>query len=42
MDQSGAKSHIKSSYDLRDELSDNSMYRTYRDRQIKYLQMHTN
>ena len=43
MDQSGVKLHIKGSYDLReDEPSYHSMYRTYHDRQIRYLQIHTN
>ena len=43
MDQSGANPWIKGSYDLReDEPSDHSMSITYRDRQIRYLQMHTN
>ena len=42
MDQSGVKPWIKGSYDLReDEPSDHSISRTYRDRQIIYLQMHT-
>ena len=42
MDQLGAKPHIKGSYDLReDDPSDHSMSRTYRDRRIRYLQMHT-
>ena len=43
MDQSGVKPWIKGSYDLREyEPSGHSMSRTYRDRQIRYLQMHTN
>ena len=43
MDQSGAKPWIKGRYDLREvEPTDYSISRTYRDRQIKYLQMHTN
>ena len=42
MDQSGVKPHIKGSYDLsEDEPSNHSMYRTYRDRRIRYLQIHT-
>ena len=42
MDQSGVKPQIKGSYDIReDELSDHSMSITYRERQIRYLQMHT-
>ena len=42
MYQSGVKTWIKGSYDLReDELSDHSMSGTYNDHQIKYLQMHT-
>ena len=42
MDQSGAKPRINGGYDLREvELSDHFMSRTYRDLQIKYLQMHT-
>ena len=40
MDQSGVKPQIKGSYDIReDEPSDHSMHRTYRDRQIRYLQI---
>ena len=43
MDQSGVKPWIKGRYDLREvELLDHSMSRTYRDRRIKYLQMHSN
>ena len=43
MDQSSAKPWIKGSYDLReDELLDHSMFRTYNDRHIRYLQIHTN
>ena len=43
MGQSGVKSQIKGSYDLReDELLDHSMSRTYPNCQIRYLQMHTN
>ena len=43
MDQSGVKTQIKGSYDLReDESSDHSMSITYHDRHIRYLQMHTN
>ena len=42
MDQSSVKPHIKGSYDLReDEPLDHSMSKTYFDRQIRYLQMHT-
>ena len=42
MGQLGVKPWIKDIYDLReDESSDHSMSRTYRDHQIKYLQMHT-
>ena len=42
MDQSCVKPHIKGIYDIReDEPSDQSMSRTYRDRRIRYLQMHT-
>ena len=43
MDKWGVKPWIKGSYDLRDdEPSDHSMSRTYCDRHIRYLQMHTN
>ena len=42
MDQSGVKPYIKGSYDLREDgPSNHSMYRTYHDRHIRYLQMHT-
>ena len=42
MDHSRVRPRIKGSYDLReDESSDHSMSRTYRGRQIRYLQMHT-
>ena len=43
MDQLGVKPYIKGSYDLReDEPWDHSMSRTYHDRRIIYLQIHTN
>ena len=43
MEQSSVKLGMKGSYDLReDEPSDHSMSRTYCDRWIRYLQMHTN
>ena len=43
MDQLGVKPRIKGRYDLReDEPLDHFMSSTYRDRRIKYLQMHTN
>ena len=43
MEQSGVKLQIKGNYDLReDESLDHSMYRTYRDRHIIYLEMKTN
>ena len=43
MDQSSVKPQINGRYDLReDEWSDHSMPRTYHDRRIRYLQMHTN
>ena len=43
MDQSGAKHRIKGRCDIREnEQSDHFMYRTYCDRWIRYLQMHTN
>ena len=42
MDQSGVKPQIKGSYDLReDESLDHSICIPYRDRRIRYLQMHT-
>ena len=42
MDQLGVNPWIKGRYDLREhEPSDHSMSRTYHDRQIRYLQMHT-
>ena len=43
MDQSGVNPQINGRYDIReDEPLDHSMYRTYRDYWIRYLQMHTN
>ena len=43
MDQSGIKPQINGRYDLREDGPlDHSMSRTYRDRRIRYLQMHTN
>ena len=42
MDQSSVKPQIKGSYNLReDEPSNHSMSRTYCDRQIRHLQIHT-
>ena len=42
MDESGVKLRIKGRYDLREvEPSDYSMSRTYPDRRLEYLQMHT-
>ena len=43
MDHWRVNPQIKTTYDLReDEPSDHSMSRTYRDRRIRYLQMHIN
>ena len=43
MEQLGAKTLIKGSYNLREhEPSNHSMSRTYHDQWIRYLQMHTN
>ena len=43
MNQSGVKPRINGRCDLReDEPSDHSMSRTYHDRHIKYLKIHTN